>query len=310
MRGWFPRRIRWQENQPVIEWRFLESHQPVEPFYEDTFTAHALTPLNQLLAFEMPLDDTSMPDVSIAPTGFIFHMSRCGSTLVNRMLASIPANLAYSEPQPVDAIVRSAGHEEEKIRWLQALIRLLGRQHSGNERHLYIKFDCWHTPAIPLIQRAFPDVPAIFLFRDPIEVLVSHQKLPGFHMVPGLISSDWYKPSANDSPPAHPQEYGAWVLGQICRAANEHIAAGKLHAIGYGELPDVMWKLLKNHFQAKYSLDEVSLMQAAGRQNSKNPNQLFSNDSKAKQDSATDQLRHLADKWATPYYNKLQKLSQ
>ena len=46
----------------------------------------------------------------IEPTGFIFHESRVGSTLVANMLASIPANLVYSEPHvPFSVITQCKG---------------------------------------------------------------------------------------------------------------------------------------------------------------------------------------------------------
>src|SRR5690242_496587 len=40
-----------------------------------------------------------------APDGFIFHMSRCGSTLVAQMLASDPECLAISEAAIVEQVV-------------------------------------------------------------------------------------------------------------------------------------------------------------------------------------------------------------
>lgn len=41
----------------------------------------------------------------IEPTGFVFHESRVGSTLVANMLGSIPTNLVYSESGPPPVVI-------------------------------------------------------------------------------------------------------------------------------------------------------------------------------------------------------------
>lgn len=40
------------------------------------------------------------PDKYLEPTGFVFHMSRCGSTLTANLIGSSPYNLVYSESKP------------------------------------------------------------------------------------------------------------------------------------------------------------------------------------------------------------------
>lgn len=40
------------------------------------------------------------PEKYLEPTGFIFHMSRCGSTLTANLLGASPYNLVYSESKP------------------------------------------------------------------------------------------------------------------------------------------------------------------------------------------------------------------
>ena len=43
----------------------------------------------------------------LPPSGFIFHMSRCGSTLAARMLAASPRNIVLSEADPIDYVLRA-----------------------------------------------------------------------------------------------------------------------------------------------------------------------------------------------------------
>jgi hypothetical protein len=46
---------------------------------------------------DIALDSASV----IPPTGFVFHESRCGSTLVANILGADPQNLVFAESQPV-----------------------------------------------------------------------------------------------------------------------------------------------------------------------------------------------------------------
>ena len=40
------------------------------------------------------------------PSGFIFHMSRCGSTVISQMLAALAEHVVVSEAGPIDALAR------------------------------------------------------------------------------------------------------------------------------------------------------------------------------------------------------------
>jgi hypothetical protein len=53
------------------------------------------------------------------------------------------------------------------------MVAALGQARAGETR-LFLKLDCWHMRDLPLFRRAFPNTPWVFLYRDPVEVLVSH----------------------------------------------------------------------------------------------------------------------------------------
>lgn len=311
--GWYPQKINWKAGIPNISWCYMAEHPFSEPFYADSFTRHGLCALNQFLHFETLLQAIEPWAIveEIAPSGFIFHMSRCGSTLVSQVLSALPVNLCYSEPEPLDAVLRARLQhpeitEAQQIQWLQALINLWGRRRSGREQHLFIKTDCWHIAAFPLLQKAFPGVPMIFLYRDPVEVLVSHQKQRGMQMVPGLIEAEWLSDDISNSPPEPLDAYGAWVLGNICRMASEHCAKGSMLTLNYQHLPDAIWNCLSEYFGIRYQPDEIEIMRAAAGYNAKAPRQSFSSDSQRKQDAASDNIRSLARIWVAPYCDILE----
>ena len=103
----------------------------------------------------------------LEPSGFIFHESRVGSTLVANMLASVPTNLVYSEPHAPFQVLHAAEQqsltEEEKVRLLRLAIRSMGRSH--HHKHFFVKFQSSFVPYMDLVLKAFPDTPWVFIHR-------------------------------------------------------------------------------------------------------------------------------------------------
>jgi hypothetical protein len=117
-------------------------------------------------------------------SGCASHSSKAVSSAVRldlsvaQMLASLDHNVVVSEAAPIDAVVRARDarpdlSDDEHGRWLKWMVGALGRLRCGDEANYFIKLDSWHTLALPLFRRVVPDVPWIFLYRDPVEVLVS-----------------------------------------------------------------------------------------------------------------------------------------
>ncbi len=65
---------------------------------EDTNRGELFTEFDVLLQLEKSLD-------SVAPTGFIFHSSRCGSTLVANACRAITNSIVLSEANAIDKLV-------------------------------------------------------------------------------------------------------------------------------------------------------------------------------------------------------------
>lgn len=167
-----------------VKWVELDRIDLSAPFFFQTIDARLAcssnviyTDLDSLLA-----ESRVAPPYSDERFGFIFHISRCGSTLVKSLVDSSPRALVLSEPQPLSAITleisRFAGSDEQnvgkKLDILRALLNLyLLRLSKNNETKLLIKFVSWGTLTMPLILRHFKRTPVLFIFRNPVEVLVS-----------------------------------------------------------------------------------------------------------------------------------------
>jgi hypothetical protein len=246
----------------------------------------------------------------LPPTGFIFHMSRCGSTLAAQLLAALPRHIVISEAGPIDAVLRSGWDnpritDEQRIDWLRGLLSALARPRHPEERHFFVKFDSWHTLALPLIQRAFPDVPWIFLYRDPGQVLASHARQPGAQMVPGLLDSRWLGLGGEPLGQITLDEYCARVLARICGATLQYQnkAARFIH---YRQLPSAVWLELAQHFQVDYSASEIACMRQAAQFDAKTPGLFFVEDRGRKTRTTTTALDQLAEQWLMPIYTALE----
>ena len=115
----------------------------------------------------------------LEPSGFIFHLSRCGSTLVAQMLAASSEALVMSEPPAFDQVLRAPTFcpdlsPRDHVAWLRWMLSALGQRRKPDQSRFVVKLDAWAIVHWRLIRQAFPDTPCIFLYRDPLEVMVSH----------------------------------------------------------------------------------------------------------------------------------------
>lgn len=123
------------------------------------------------------------------PTGFIFQMSRCGSTLLGKALARSNQNLSISEPSPLhEGLWKYITDDwdwnftitEEKLTIIKNLILGMGRLRWSQQQRYFIKFRSWNSVFFDIIKQAFPDVPCLFMYRQPEEVLNSANRTEPF----------------------------------------------------------------------------------------------------------------------------------
>jgi hypothetical protein len=85
-------------------------------------------------------------------------------------------------------------------------------------RALLHQIDARTTLEQPLLRQAFLEVPWIFLYRDPVEVLVSLVSRPSSMTTPGMGENLLGLPMAELAGIAT-EEYAARVLGLVCETA-------------------------------------------------------------------------------------------
>ena len=310
LEGWVPIRLFWREDRPWLDWCQLGDRRLTEPFFDHAIENCFRDPYCLLFRRETPVD--ALADLAIPaaePSGFIFHMSRCGSTLLAQMLATLPYGNVVSEASLIDALLRAPVPEQQRITWLRGIVMALGRPPRTSGQPYFVKFAGWNTLFLPLIQRAFPTVPWVFLYREPVEVLVSLARNPG-RLVPGAMDSAvlGLEPATVSAIPI--EEYHARVLKRICDMAIQSRRSGSSLFINYRELPDSAWTLLPDFYGFACSDVELDAMRERARFGGKDPGALFQTDSPEKQTVATTAQRDAADRWLHSCFEQMERVSR
>ncbi|MET3724323.1 aspartyl beta-hydroxylase [Sphingomonas trueperi] len=303
-REWLPVRIIESDVGPLVDWAYFGDDALEDSFFGDSIQRALSRPFNRVFRHVTGLDDfiDNAPTDEAAPLrGLVYHMSRCGSTLVAQMLGALPATLSLSEPGPFDAAVRlaMAGNDLRGARGaalLRAMVAALARARNG-EGQCFIKLDSWHILAFPLIQAALPQVPWVYLFRDPVEVLVSQMRMRGYQTVPSLVPPGLY--GIGDDLPG-PEELCARIFAKHHEAAIRALAGSLGMAIDYADLPDALVDRIAPHFGLSLTQVEKAAVADASRRDAKAPECLFARDGERKKSLASDAVlaavrRHVSE---------------
>lgn len=282
--GWFPVTIDASDKsaEPQVWWRWMGSRSLTAAFFQDSLAAQPAaerrvcsTPLSALQGMGDEFEN------SVLPTAFVFHVSRCGSTLLTQMLVELPHCLALSEPPVLDAFFRLHHSQPERSggeKTFRQLLAALGQRRTGQEQHLVLKFDSWHTPWMPFVRSVFPATPLMFLYRQPDEVLASHRRQRGQHMVPGLLDTSLLLPDFAGLALADLDAYAQRVLLAVYRAALESAKCSQATLVNYRQLPDAVWTQLLPLWGIKPDAEHEAKLKARAGFHSKHAGLKFDGD--------------------------------
>jgi hypothetical protein len=316
LEGWLPSRVDWRARPPVVEWCRLGDRPFLEPFFEQTLGAAQERPFNRVFQQRTSLDELAAFDperLGVEPTGFVLHLSRCGSTLLARMLQAVPGCVVLSEPTPLDAVIDARRRfpdldEARHVAWLRGMVGALARPRRPGPSRVFVKLDAWHVGELPRLRRAFPRVPWVFLYRDPVEVLVSHRRQRGAQMIPAAVDPGRFGLDLASAAALDPDAYAAHVLGCLARSARDALALGGGRLVHYRELPEAAWGPIASHFGVSWSEDDRRRMAEAATRDAKRPDQPFAPDGADKQADADPALRAEAERRVGPLYRELEAL--
>ena len=305
-------------------WRDLGRYHPYEGFFVKTLAAidslqalrHPSRPVEYIQTPMSILQDEDLALDCIPPSGFIFHIGRCGSTLLAKVLSRARSNLVFSEAMAHNAIwprligegAAAAAVDEVELNLYHRLVLAMGRRRLEPYRYHFIKFSSLNILFAESILRAFPHTPAIFIYRDPAEVLVSLlNKKPGWLKDHRSI---WRKltPELENASAQGDLHYLVAVLRQRMQVvlAGGH-SLSRLELLDYRQLTAGNIEALMAHFNAEYSDAELDMMRYQFSHYSKNDfmTEPFHSDRVEKQRSLTPEMAGMASEELAPLYQRL-----
>jgi len=310
---WYPTRAFLGLDHAGMTWTDLSGLRFDEPFFHQTVRRAC-----DRATCTLPLgaEPTSgLPVVRVTPAAFIFHVSRCGSTLLCNMFRSTGNGHVVAEAQAFTALLTPVGahykqaHLVQQTQQRHALLRqvghALGQNPFGEKTPYYIKCTSYSAMRLDLIRSVWPMVPIIFLTRDPIEVMVSNLNRP-----PGWIKA-WKNPSQaasvfgwhENTGPLTQEEFLARSFGSICQAAQKHLGGPSL-VLDYHDLThsEGWYRVLR--FLGHNAPDTATHARLATvlQTNAKSPHesQSFSPDAQDKRNQASTLVHEAANRWAYP----------
>ena len=224
LRNWIPLRRQKSGEELLCEWLHVGDRRFTEPFFDDTIRAcrfgeavhrryKSLSNLDSMLEWSEGMS-------ALPLTAIIFHVSRCGSTLLSQLLAADEKNAVLSEVPFFDEMLRlpfqrfnvSVSRSEDYFR---GALSFYGQQRIDGQQHLFIKADCWHLHFYEQLRRMFPRVPFFLLYREPMAVLRSQQQQRGLQSVPGLIEPEVFGLTMEQCRDTNLDRYMANVLATL-----------------------------------------------------------------------------------------------
>ncbi|MBE9601773.1 hypothetical protein [Pedobacter sp. MC2016-24] len=195
--NWIPFRLEKNREGWLLKWLHLGGKRITEPFFDDTIN-YCRSIQKRVSRFESCSGPALLEAVTdhvtaLHPSAFVFHVSRCGSTLLSQAFAESESCISIAEAPLLDEILRCTEHDPsidnaQREDWFKAALSWMGQIRTGRESTYIVKLDSWHIHFYTVLRAWFPEVPFFFLTRRPGEILASHAKIRGIHMIPGMVN--------------------------------------------------------------------------------------------------------------------------
>ncbi len=295
-KDWIPQRVVHKYNEAQIVWHNMKGKRFTEPFFDNTLSS---SHHKRYTSWEK-LQSVAKEVEAIYPSGFIFHTSRCGSTLLSQSLALFDDNIVLSEAQLIHEALTA--YQKNRVELLKDVIRVLGQKRFANEKRLFIKFDAWSIAELPLILEAYPNVPWVFLYRNPVEILVSQKRQRGLFTIAKALNGKVFDQISEKT---HYDHYYKEVIFTIFEFALKYKDLPHGLFIDYKELKEAIIDEIFPHFKLHVSDEELKNVNTRIMFDAKNPKDNFKDDAKEKHDAASEDIKHFCNRYMFDIYNNL-----
>jgi hypothetical protein len=296
-----------------VVWANVPADEFREPFLFQTFQRlydHATaqlfveTPLDALLAKENA-EGTGV-------NGMIYHISRCGSTLLTNALSACGTTIALSEPpMPLSFLMTLMQHPDAYgdaavVAILRATFVAIRQCCEAEASSVVIKMFSGNVFQLPFIRAAAPESREVFLYRDPVEVLLSNVATPDQRWVweegmTGVCAS-----TAIEMPVV---ELFARAIGRMLTAMRNSLRPNTL-LINYAELNYDTVRMVADYLDLSTTDAGLMTMRTVLGYRAKEAHRRapFAPDSAQKQARASARLRRLALEYCDEHYAALEEI--
>mmetsp|Transcript_6077 Transcript_6077/g.6608 ORF Transcript_6077/g.6608 Transcript_6077/m.6608 type:complete len:442 (-) Transcript_6077:360-1685(-) len=321
-----------------IEWSAHKSNPSKFPMFKDLmdiskdcrypFEYDLLEAVNQVKRYEN--SDEYPSSHSLQPNGFVFHESRCGSTLAANALAAMEPSMSrvYSEsPPPITALKACGlGGEECARGTVTKLVRdvfyMMGRTNDVNEEYLFFKIQSIGTKYIDVALEAFPDTPWIFIYREPVQVMMSQLSMGAnrancvrqLRDVPDHVLK-YIKKIGMDFDDLDNVDKCAVHLGLLCESAYVALSEDSSYGVAVN-YEDIVNKLIStvipDHFDVEMTDERSENILAVSSRYSKgrgDRSKEWKEDSSKKERGATPEIRSASRNFLNKLYERLEEIA-
>lgn len=198
---------------------------------------------------------------------------------------------------------------------LRQVIEALTRSARPDQDRVILKLSSWNALHLPLVEEAFPEMPKLFIYRQPEEILVSLRDAPAGWMrrADDPVQAKLFLGMA-PAMVGHSLGFAAQVLGRIyatiADAASMPEAAGRWLLIRYDDLPDALRGEIPSWLDVQPSVAEAQHVAEAADTHAKDTDhpRRFEPDSARKRAAVTPELADLAERFANAPYRRLERL--
>jgi hypothetical protein len=246
----------------------------------------------------------------IPNTHFLFHMSRCGSTLITQMLSVLNRAFVLSQPLLITKLLSPLtllpSHVDRRA-LLFAAISGISACAPHECDYIFFKFESWNVFYLDYFAPLFPDATCCFVHRNGLEVLMSILRRPSLWLrsrhSSGPIFARHFEIESIEAIHTMPDdEYVARMLGAFCRfVANRRSSIA--NNISYESLPRSLPTIVQGLWKYPLSDADESAMLIRSRLNTKDPasKEVFNSDAENKRRMATPLQTRLACELVEPF---------
>ncbi len=253
-----------------LNWLDAEKYHFYEGFFSKSlrmFSALKKGNLSEFTTDLTVLEDNRILTDYVYPSGFIFHASRSGSTLLTKILARTRKNSIISEAPPHNQIWEFLAGVEKNIpeqsernkRIYKNLLLAMARKRVATHEKHFIKFTSFNIRFVDFIKSVFPDVPSVFLYRAPKKILASLNKKSAAWS--DLKNQESVKFLLGVSPEKAATEFAAQAVESFFTGALKH-DSDKLKYLNFDKLNRENLTIVLEFFNVEAGESELALMKS------------------------------------------------